>query len=100
MKVTIKASKINMGLLKKLEAAGITVTLIMTSAAGATQLTPKETLQAAKAKLEFIADQDPDSFDMDALKGTGTIAYMCDVPVFYSHQVDELCALAKSLGGK
>jgi hypothetical protein len=102
MKVTIKKSKISMALLKQLEAAGITVTLILSSVAGAQDIQRGDlagAIEASRAELVAIAQNDPDSFDMEHLEEVGALEYMCgDLGV--SAELDLACSRAMALNSK
>ena len=64
MKVTIKKSKVSTALLKKLEAAGIVVTLIISSAAGATEACDVQLPNQVFAVCAGIEDENADRPDI------------------------------------
>lgn len=85
MKVTIKKSKVNAGLIKKLEAAGIIVTLIISSSVGAVVLERGDLNKAvAESKVEAsesrarVLECIQDSEDIDyTLEDVSTLVQFC-----------------------
>lgn len=96
MKVAIRTNKVSMAVLKKLEAAGIVVTLIFSGVAGSTELQRgdlNKALAEAKADLVRIAWNDADAFDMENMFDNGVVAYMCDgQPELYSNELAATCS--------
>ena len=47
--------------------------------------------------LTLIAQNDPDSFDLDNMREQGIVEYMCLEPVNYSNELKDLCKRAGEL---
>lgn len=96
MKLVVKDSKVNMKAIRKLEALGFVVTVLISSVAGAQDLQRGDlnaAVKASEAELRAIAERDPDAFDMENFEEQGALKYMCDpANGSYSAELDKACA--------
>lgn len=98
--ITLRTTRVSTALLKRLEAAGIIVTLIIASSAGAQGLERgdlKSAVRASEAELIRIAESDPDAFDLQNMRETGIVRYMCETDAEYSTELTAACERAAEL---
>lgn len=98
MKIVIRDSKISLKAVRKLEALGFIVTVLISSGAHAVERGDlKSAVRASEAELVRIAESDPDAFDLQNMRETGVVRYMCETDAEYSTELTAACERAAEL---